>query len=76
MNPDDYKRVIEKNITGVPPHVYLTTGYRENGERFGDPHAIHHGIGLGMDQVVGFIGIKNGKGLRHLVYSGIQPANR
>ena len=81
LNPDAYKRVIEKNITGVPPQVYLTTGYRQDGKRFGDPHAIyhgiphavHHGIDLDMYQVVGFLGIKNGNRLLNLADSGIQP---
>lgn len=39
--------------------VYLTTGYRANGKRFGDPHSVFYGIDHKALQVAGFIGVKD-----------------
>lgn len=39
----------------VAPRIQLTTGYRPDGERFGDPHAVYFGVDTNTVQVVGFL---------------------
>jgi len=39
--------------------IYLTVGYRGEGQRFGDPHAIYNPIPMNALQVAGFLTVKN-----------------
>ena len=44
----------------IEPKVYLTVGKSNNGQRFGDPHAIYHAaIENNAIQVGGFVAIKD-----------------
>ncbi|MBI4174454.1 MAG: hypothetical protein HY517_02315 [Candidatus Aenigmarchaeota archaeon] len=48
-----------KVLDPARPEVYFTTGTGKNGERFGDPHAIHYNPNAEPVQVVGFLAIKD-----------------
>ena len=54
LSPIGYSRALIAN--DEVPRMQLTTGYDENGVRFGDPHSIHSAHGSGV-QVAGFLAI-------------------
>ncbi|MEK6917630.1 MAG: hypothetical protein AABW51_01660 [Nanoarchaeota archaeon] len=57
--PDVYGRTLLLK-TKADPQVGLTKGYRRNGDKFGDPHAIHYptkSVNPDTLQVVGFLGL-------------------
>ncbi|MFH1501399.1 MAG: hypothetical protein ABIE22_05660 [archaeon] len=59
QNKSAYLQAIHSGLE-IIPKVQFTTMTQENGERFGDPHAIHYGKELyDSIQVVGFLSIKD-----------------
>lgn len=56
---EKYKNMIDGVYTiKRAPFYRLTTGYNEEGARFGDPHAIYHRKELKSMQMVGFISLE------------------
>lgn len=54
----NFKAILNGNLAAEPV-IYFTTGYDENGNRFGDPHAIHYSINDPKAiQVAGFLSIE------------------
>lgn len=60
VNPLIFRGMIKEGVSDRQV-IELTTGYRRNGERFGDPHAVHYGQSITPDalQVVAFLTIKD-----------------
>lgn len=65
LNPEEYKKALSTG-SKIAPQIQYTTGYRLNGTRFGDPHAVHFGVDKDSIQVVGFFAISPEDNLHYL----------
>lgn len=60
LSSEEFGKAVRTSGYVVEPRIQLTAGYLESC-RFGDPHAIHHGLGKaeGVIQIAGFLAVKD-----------------